>query len=75
MNQTILNQVFWDNRILDYFIAGVVLLFSLTVVKVVISAFVKRFKKFAEKTTTTLDDLFVTVLVWCVLNKFTYSFT
>ncbi len=67
MNQTILNLVFWDNRILDYLISGLVLLFSLTVVKVVIYAFVRHLKNFAEKTTTTLDDLFVTVLERIVL--------
>ena len=67
MNLTILEQVFLGNRILDYVIALAVLLFSLVFVKVVVRMIIRRFKKYALKTTTTIDDFMVTILERIVL--------
>lgn len=62
MNLKILEQVFLGNRILDYIIALLILFLSLLFVKAVIRIFIKRLKKFAEKTATTFDDLLVKIL-------------
>ncbi|MFZ2938459.1 MAG: mechanosensitive ion channel family protein [Candidatus Omnitrophota bacterium] len=62
MNLKILEQVFFGNRILDYIIALLTLFLSVLFVKVVIRVFIKRLKKFAEKTTTTFDDFLIIIL-------------
>ena len=62
MDLKILEQVFFGNSIWNYLIALATLLLSLLFVKVVVHMIIKRLKKFAEKTTTTIDDLFVTIL-------------
>jgi len=67
MNMKVLEQVFFGNRLLDYIIALLTLSLSLLFVKVVIRAFIKRLRKFAEKTTTTFDDLLIKVLERIVL--------
>ncbi|MDD2702908.1 MAG: mechanosensitive ion channel family protein [Candidatus Omnitrophica bacterium] len=67
MNLKILEQVFFGNRVLDYGIALLTLFLSLLFVKVVIWAFIKRLKKFAEKTVTTFDDFLVTIIEKVVL--------
>ncbi|RJO65719.1 MAG: mechanosensitive ion channel family protein [Candidatus Omnitrophota bacterium] len=67
MDLKILEQVFLGNRILDYIIALLTLFLSLLFVKVVIRVFIKRLKKFAEKTTMTFDGLLVKILEKIVL--------
>jgi len=62
MDLKILEQVFFGNSIWNYLIALATLFLSLVFVKVVVRMTIKRLKKFAEKTTTTIDDLFVTIL-------------
>lgn len=62
MNIAILEQNFLGNRILDYLIAVVVLLVGFFVVSFGIRYIVKRVKIFSEKTVTTIDDFFVSVL-------------
>lgn len=67
MDMTILERVFWHNRILDYIIALCILLVTGLFVKLVIVAVVAHLKKLAEKTTTTFDDLLVQMLEKIVL--------
>jgi small-conductance mechanosensitive channel len=62
MNLEILEKVFFGNSILDYIIALLILFLSLLFVKVVRRVFIKRLKKFAEKTAMTFDDLLVRIL-------------
>ncbi len=57
-----LEYVFWGNRILDYLIACIMLAAGFLIVNVVIRYFVKRLKRFAEKTSSKIDDFFVSVL-------------
>lgn len=58
----ILGYSFLGNKISDYLVACVALLISFLIIRLVIRHFIKRIKKFAEKTTTTIDDFLVTVL-------------
>ncbi|MDD3275031.1 MAG: mechanosensitive ion channel family protein [Candidatus Omnitrophica bacterium] len=67
MNQEFLNQIFWGNRVYDYLLSLAVLFSSLLFVWLVVRIFVKRLKKFAARTVTTLDDLLVRILERAVL--------
>jgi len=62
-----LDRVFFENSLWEYLVALGTLFFSLVFVKVVIRMIIRRLKRFAEKTTTTIDDLFVTILERIVL--------
>ncbi len=62
-----LDRVFFYNSIYDYIIALLVLFIGVLAVKIIVRVFVARLKKFAEKTTTTIDDLIVTILEKAVL--------
>ncbi|MDD5428744.1 MAG: mechanosensitive ion channel family protein [Candidatus Omnitrophica bacterium] len=57
-----LKMVFFGNSVLDYIIALSTLALSLAFVKLVISFFVLRLKKMAEKTAMKFDDLLVSIL-------------
>jgi small-conductance mechanosensitive channel len=67
MDLKVFDQVFFGNSIWNYLIAAATLLLSLVFVKVVLHMVVRRLKKLAEKTTTTIDDLLVTILERIVL--------
>jgi len=67
MDLEILEQVFFGNRVFDYIIALLTLLFSLLFVKVIIRSIIKRLKKLAAKTTATFDDLLTEILEKVVL--------
>ncbi len=58
----ILEYVFWGNRILDYLIACITLAAGFLIINIVIRYFVKRLKRVAEKTASTIDDFFISVL-------------
>jgi len=61
MDLSILERVFWGNRILDYAVALLILVLSLLFVKVVIRSIVKRLKKLTEKTASKLDDFIIKI--------------
>jgi len=63
----ILEKMVFGNRIMDYAWALLILLVSLLFVKMVIRVFIRRIKKFAEKSVTTIDDLFADILERAVL--------
>ncbi|MDD5282266.1 MAG: mechanosensitive ion channel family protein [Candidatus Omnitrophica bacterium] len=62
MNGIILEQVFLGNKISDYLISAVALLASFMVINIFKRHFIKRLKKIAERTTTTVDDFLVKVI-------------
>src|SRR3989338_2954658 len=61
MYTEILEYYFLGNQISDYLVAGIALLISFFVINVGMRYFIKRIKKFSEKTTTTIDDFLVDV--------------
>ena len=67
MDLNIFDQVFFGNSIWSYLIALATLFFSLVFVRVAVRMIIRRLKKIAEKTTTTIDDLVVTILERIVL--------
>jgi len=67
MDLKILDETFFGNSLWNYLIALAILLLSLVFVRVVIRMVIRHLKRFAEKTTTTIDDLFVTILERIVL--------
>ena len=58
----IMNMVFLGNSVAAYLIACVILLFSFLTINVVIRYFIRRIKRIASKTATTIDDFIVSVL-------------
>lgn len=62
MDLKILERVFFGNSILNYIIALFTLCLGLLFVKIVIRYFIRRLKKFAEKTVTTFDDFLIKIL-------------
>ena len=58
----ILARVYFGNTVLEYLIAVAALLVSFLVISLVVHHFVRRIKKFAAATTTTIDDFLVNVL-------------
>src|SRR3989338_6859206 len=62
MYERILERIFLGNRISDYLIASMALLASFLIINIVIRYFVKRLKKYSEKTATTIDDFLASVL-------------
>lgn len=59
MFNNFLDKVFFNNRILDYFICLGVFLLSLIIIKIFQHIILKKLKVWAEKTRTTLDDFLV----------------
>ena len=59
MAKEILEQAFLSNRILDYLVCVGVFLLSLIIIKIFEIIILKKLKKWAERTTTTLDDFLV----------------
>src|SRR3989338_10656518 len=62
MYAKILEWVFLGNLVSDYLIAIIALLTSFLIINIVIRYIMKHIKKFSEKTATTIDDFFVSVL-------------
>lgn len=62
MHWEMLEYVFLGNRILDYLIACIALVVGILIINIVIRLFIKRLKRFAEKTVSMIDDFFVGML-------------
>lgn len=60
--EEVMGMVFLGNSLAAYSIACVVLLFSFLVINIVIRYVIRRIKRIAFKTTTTIDDFIVSVL-------------
>ncbi len=59
MIQEIMEQTCWGNRVMDYMVAVLIFLGSLIVIKIFEKVFFKHLKKWAKKTSTTIDDFLV----------------
>lgn len=59
--------VFLGNRILDYIVCAALFLSGLLVIKLVIRTSIRRLKKWAEKTATTVDDFLINAIDKIVL--------
>ena len=57
--QNFLNQSFWGNTVQSYLIAVGIFITGLILVKVLQKIILRRFKKWADKTETTIDDLLI----------------
>jgi small-conductance mechanosensitive channel len=57
--QEIMKQKFWGNSLLDYMVAFLIFLASLVAIKLFKNIFLKHLKKWAEKTSTTIDDFLI----------------
>jgi len=62
MINDIMNMVFFENRILDYAIYLGIIALGFIIVKIFQHVIVKRLKKMAEKTATTVDDFLIGIL-------------
>ena len=62
MYREMLEYVFLGNRILDYLIACITLAAGFLIINIVIRYCIKRLKRVVEKTASTIDDFFVSVL-------------
>ncbi|MBU0897401.1 MAG: mechanosensitive ion channel family protein [Candidatus Omnitrophica bacterium] len=67
MMGSITEQMFLDNRLLDYIIFLLIFLGALIVIKIFRGIVLKRLKKLAEKTVTTIDDFLISTLERIVL--------
>ncbi|MFC1807301.1 mechanosensitive ion channel family protein [Candidatus Omnitrophota bacterium] len=54
--------VFLENRVLDYIITAALFLLGVLVVKIILRFLVKRLKKWAKKTKTTVDDFLINTI-------------
>ncbi len=59
MLNSIMQQTFLQNRILDYLIFIAAFLASIFIIRIFKTVFVKRLKRWAEKTKTTIDDFLI----------------
>ena len=57
--QNFLNQSFWGNTVQSYIIAVGIFIIGLILVKVLQKIILRRLKKWADKTETTIDDLLI----------------
>lgn len=62
MIRDIVNQVFLGNRVLDYLTCVFLLLAGVVIIKIIQHVVLKRLKKWAEKTATTLDDFVIGII-------------
>jgi len=60
--ENILKQIFLGNRVLDYIICVVAFLLCLAVIKILKYFVLKKLKKWAERTATTLDDFLLNLI-------------
>ncbi|MGB2706323.1 MAG: mechanosensitive ion channel family protein [Candidatus Omnitrophota bacterium] len=61
MIEVIIEQEFLNNRVLDYLICISIIIAGFILVKILQHVILRRLKKWAEKTTTTLDDFLVRI--------------
>ncbi|MFQ5456157.1 MAG: mechanosensitive ion channel family protein [Nitrospirota bacterium] len=71
MNNDIIGYMFSGNRLLDYILFLLLFFCGLFAIKIVKSVILNRLKKWAEKTSTTLDD-FLIGLIQSILIPITY---
>jgi small-conductance mechanosensitive channel len=57
--QNFLNQSFWGNNVQSYIVAAGIFIIGLIVIKVLQKIILRRLKKWADKTETTIDDLLI----------------
>lgn len=62
MINEILSKTFYYNRVLDYLIAVGIIIGSFVFLRIIICIILKRLKKFAEKTATSLDDFIIMII-------------
>ncbi|MCK4905445.1 mechanosensitive ion channel family protein [bacterium] len=62
MHREILEYVFWGNRVWDYLVACILLVVGVLVINIVVRYFIRRLKKIAGKTASTIDDFIASVL-------------
>ncbi|MDP8230083.1 MAG: mechanosensitive ion channel family protein, partial [Candidatus Gorgyraea atricola] len=62
MFQSIIEQVYLGNRVADYLIFVGLFLAGLVIIKIFQRFILRRLKKWAEKTTTTIDDFFLGII-------------
>jgi small-conductance mechanosensitive channel len=67
MFKQIAEQIFLGNRVLDYMVCILLFLSGLLIIKLIIHSLIKRLKKWAKKTSTTLDDFLITTVEKIVL--------
>jgi small-conductance mechanosensitive channel len=68
-----LKQVYYNNTVLNYLIAAGLFILLLMVLKVFRHIVLKRLKKWAERTKTTLDDFFIQILEHALLPLLNYG--
>ena len=57
--QNFLNQYFWGNNVQSYIVAAGIFIIGLIVIKVLQKIILRRLKKWAEQTETSIDDLLI----------------
>ncbi|MEA3560202.1 MAG: mechanosensitive ion channel family protein [Candidatus Omnitrophota bacterium] len=67
MIKYITEQIFLGNRILDYLICILLFILGALVIKLIIYSLIKHLKKWAQKTTTTIDDFLIGLIEKIVL--------
>lgn len=58
MYSEVLKYVFWGNSILDYMMAGIILVGGFILIKIGLCYFIKRLKNFAGKTPSKIGEFF-----------------
>jgi small-conductance mechanosensitive channel len=62
MDIEILQQTFFQNRVMDYLISVAVFLAGILAIKIIKGIFLHRLKAWSEKTTTTIDDFLIRII-------------
>lgn len=60
--QEIIGQTFWGNKVLDYLIAGGIVVGGAIIITIIEFVFLRRLKKLAKKTKNTFDDFLVSII-------------
>jgi small-conductance mechanosensitive channel len=68
-----MGQIFFGNRILDYLICILIFLSSIIIIKIFRFTILKRLKRWAEKTATTLDDFLISLIEKILLPLLYYG--
>ncbi len=61
MFKDLLEQTFFQNRVLDYIICLLIFIFGIFIIKILKTKVLKYIKKWAEKTSTTLDNFLISI--------------
>lgn len=69
----LLDRVLWNNTVQDYLIAVGIFTVAITILRIFRNIVLKRLKKLAEKTETTLDDFIVSALERAVMPLLNYA--